>query len=86
MKIDIEGFEPYAFLNAKRLFDALDFRLIYMEWLHAKQKDASVVQKMVDFLVSRRFTALSGNNPLDLQKWQQWPLDICWIRDWKHNG
>lgn len=30
--LDIEGFEPYAFLYAKRLFDQIDIEIIFMEW------------------------------------------------------
>ena len=30
MKIDIEGFEVYAFQSAKKLFNTLDFQFIYL--------------------------------------------------------
>ena len=32
LKIDIEGFEPYAFQYSKRLFDTIDIEIIFMEW------------------------------------------------------
>ncbi len=31
LKIDIEGFEPYAFSNATKLFNLIDFQIIFME-------------------------------------------------------
>ena len=31
LKIDIEGFEPYALSQAEKLFDQLDFQIIFME-------------------------------------------------------
>ncbi len=33
MKIDIEGFEPYAFEHSKRLLAALDIVFIFMEYV-----------------------------------------------------
>ena len=32
LKIDIEGFEPFAFQHAAKLFDAIDIQIIFMEW------------------------------------------------------
>ena len=32
LKIDIEGFEPFAFAHASLLFNTLDIRIIFMEW------------------------------------------------------
>ena len=57
MKIDIEGFEPYAFTNARLLFDTLDIRIIFMEWANLiKQKDArELVMEMVSFLLFSDF-------------------------------
>jgi FkbM family methyltransferase len=34
MKIDIESFEPVAFQSASVLLDAIDIRIIFMEWAH----------------------------------------------------
>ena len=32
MKIDIEGYEPYAFKTAKNLFSLIEIEIIFMEW------------------------------------------------------
>ena len=32
LKIDIEGYEPYAFQNANLLFNTIDIQIIFMEW------------------------------------------------------
>lgn len=32
LKIDIEGFEPYAFEHASKLFNTLDIPIVFMEW------------------------------------------------------
>jgi FkbM family methyltransferase len=33
LKIDIGGFEPYAFESGNVLFETLDFRVVYMHWV-----------------------------------------------------
>lgn len=84
MKIDIEGFETYAFLRAAKLFEKLDFRQVYMEWIHASYKEVNLVTRMIDFFVMRNFTALShDNNALDPKIWTEWPRDMRWVKDWK---
>jgi hypothetical protein len=30
IKVDIEGFEPFAFLNARKLFDSIQVQVIFM--------------------------------------------------------
>ena len=32
LKVDIEGFEPFAFMHAKKLFDSIEVSIIFMEW------------------------------------------------------
>ena len=32
MKIDIEGYEPFAFKSSKNLFSLIDIEIIFMEW------------------------------------------------------
>jgi FkbM family methyltransferase len=53
MKIDIEGFEPYAFQHAKNLFKILDFQIIFMEWgvLNRYRSELhSLIIQMMNFL------------------------------------
>ena len=85
IKIDIEGFEPYAFQNASKLFDKLDIRVIYMEWGNIPiQTDAiNIIVDMIKFLTERKFKPHSNGhmNPLlDLNNWSSWPFDVVWIK------
>ena len=36
LKIDIEGFEPFAFMHAEKLFDSIEIPIIFMEWYEKK--------------------------------------------------
>jgi hypothetical protein len=86
MKIDIEGFEAYAFAHAQKLFAKLDIRRVYMEWGHTgnkmSEKEKEAVKNLVEFLVTRNYTPTDKNIALDLSHWNEWPSDIVWIRDW----
>ena len=83
LKIDIEGFEPYAFGHAEQLFSVIDIRIIFMEWAWANLPDQNdehnKVLAMRDFLYKRNYQALDdGKNLLDKNKWLTWPRDIIW--------
>jgi FkbM family methyltransferase len=87
MKIDIEGFEPYAFQYAKNLFKKLDFVVIFMEWgvlsRHASRLNLLCIQ-MINFLYANNMRPYvydeSGTKVLlDREKWRtDWPWDIFW--------
>ena len=83
LKIDIEGFEPYAFEYANLLFDKLDFRVIFMEWgnLPKQTNEFQRIEKMIDFLMNRNFKAYGNNYLLVKTNWKQWPWDIVWVKD-----
>ena len=54
MKIDIEGFEPFAMQKASKLFDHLDVRIILMEWKNlATKNNYQTVDEMIHFKQSR---------------------------------
>jgi FkbM family methyltransferase len=80
LKIDIEGFEPFAFENASLLFDALDIRIIYMEWgnLPKQTNEYDKIQAMIEFLYLRNYQAFVDNKLLDKNYWTSWPWDIIW--------
>ena len=89
MKIDIEGFEARAFQRASRLFDAVDFCCVFMEWAHQTEQRSihRLILDMMEFLYSRGFKAyehrkLSTANELKRDDWKSWPIDIVW----KKNG
>lgn len=85
LKIDIEGFEPYAFQYSKRLFNLYDVRLIFMEWgnliQHENLKD--FVREMLNFLYSHNMKAFGNDDygskkSLDRNEYMKWPWDIYW--------
>lgn len=84
LKIDIDGHEPFAFLNATDLFARLDIRVIFMAWRELIQKrDARVqVVQMMFFLHARNFTAhrLEEFSELNSADFLKWPALIVWIK------
>jgi FkbM family methyltransferase len=62
IKIDIQGLEPYAFENAKLLFDSIDVRIILMEWglFPEMPNELEKILKMLDFLYERNFESYDG--------------------------
>ncbi len=83
LKIDIEGFEPFAFEHASLLFNKLDIRVIYMEWgnLPKQTNDHFRIENMIEFLMKRNYTPYNDKKILDRQKWKEWPWDIIWIKE-----
>lgn len=81
LKIDIEGFEPYAFQHASKLFDKLDIRVIYMEWSIGQSNEIELINQMIQFLSDRKFRPYeNGTIQLDLNEWKQWPMNIMWLK------
>ena len=80
-----KGFEPYAFQNAKKLFDTIEIPIIFMEWLNLPQQTDAYkeIQAMIDFLLSFKLKPFSGNQMLDIdnKRWLSWPGDISWKKD-----
>jgi FkbM family methyltransferase len=83
LKIDIEGFEPYAFQHADKLFKLLDIPIIYMEWGNLpRQTDAhNLIVDMINFLYSQGLRPYGNNLPLQKDSWLSWPWDIMWKKD-----
>jgi FkbM family methyltransferase len=81
MKIDIEGFEPYALANATQLFKLIDIRVIFMEWLNMPNNDREYVLKMINFLKSLNYQPSANGIPLDESRWMNWPVDIVWMKN-----
>lgn len=89
MKIDIEGHERRAFFHADKLFDGVNVRYIFMEWLKLRAmygaevddtEDKRLVQRLVDWLTRRGYTAHSVIlvKKLNPDYWYTWPDDIFW--------
>jgi len=82
MKIDIEGYEPYAFEKADKLFDTIDVQVIFMEWgnlppLNDRHKE---IVNMIDFLLKKNLLPRDENDKiLEKEDWKDWPWDIIWV-------
>jgi len=93
MKIDIQGSEHRAFQCASRLFAAVHFTHVFMEWeimrdfyvnsTHTSH-DKLLVERMISFLLVRQFRpyalVFDGAEPLDPEHWGLWPVNIAWLR------
>jgi hypothetical protein len=68
------GYEPYAFANAKRLFDAIEIPFIFMEWGNLpKQTDAHTeIENMIDFLLSYKLKPYGNGKILSKKDWLTW--------------
>jgi FkbM family methyltransferase len=83
MKIDIEGFEPFAFLKSSRLFDAVDICVIFMEWGN-KAKETGTNLALIDGMV--KFLRQQGLQPYDYSgiltgNYSSWSWDIVWRKN-----
>lgn len=89
MKLDIEGFEPYVFEKAARLFDTYEIPAVFMEFGKSVQKLASQrnetssygikIINMLEFFKSRNYEPyeVNGINKLDYSNWRyEWPWDV----------
>lgn len=93
MKVDIQGSEHRAFQCASRLFAAVHFTHVFMEWeimrdFYVNSTHTSIdkllVQQMISFLLVRQFRPYKlvsdGAQPLDPGHWGTWPVNIVWLR------
>ena len=87
LKIDIEGFEPFAFENATLLFDTLDIRVIFMEWgnLPKQVNEHTRIVAMIDFFLNRNYEPFGDGNLLSKIIWEKWPWDIIWKKKLNDN-
>ena len=81
LKIDIEGFEPFAFQNAQKLLDTLDILSIHMEWYTImKELDEALVMPMIYMLTGKNYAPFGDNGiKLALNKWKiGWTFNVEW--------
>ncbi len=83
MKIDIEGFEPFALSNASRVFTVLDICVVFMEWGIRKREhsDLNLVDGMVSFLRKNGLKPYNETVSLESVDWNDWPWDLIWKKD-----
>lgn len=83
LKVDIEGYEPYAFINSKKLFKKLNFELILMEWYQVRlhrEHYLNEIELMLSFLTQNGYNAFAANKKLKIKNWKTWPQNIYWIK------
>lgn len=88
MKMDIEGYEPFVMKEAKKLFDVLDFQIVFMEFLIISEhpEEEKLVLEMIDFLYSKNLAPYAYNNTkLVKQHWRSWPADFIWRKESSNN-
>ena len=70
LKIDIEGFEIYAFQNAQLLFDTLDIRIVFMEWAHLSKQlnEMGKIIYLINFFYTRKYEPFDFTMKAILQK------------------
>jgi hypothetical protein len=80
MKMDIEGFEQFALSHASKMFNALDFCVIIMEWGKKKDRysDEYLIDQLISFLTERGLKPYDGLVPLEKIDWNNWPSEIIW--------
>ncbi len=86
IKIDIEGYEPFAFEECKKLFALYDIRMIFMELVvinDKKQLLEKYFNKMLEFLYSYKLQPHSVENAPLPKKTRfddnvEWPRDVIW--------
>lgn len=84
LKIDIEGYEPYAFIHSKKLFEKFNFELILMEWYQVnihREHYLNEIDLMLSFLTQNGYNAYDNGKKLEITDWKNWPRDIYWTRE-----
>jgi FkbM family methyltransferase len=89
LKLDIEGYEPYAFERAEQLFKKLEVVAIFMEIGKMAEKLKKInrahrntylvkVKNMFRILTELNYEPyeVNGFNKLEYNKWLEWPWDV----------
>jgi len=83
LKIDIEGFEIFAFENANRLFDHLNIRVVFMEWFNLARNIGELkrVLELIEFFYRRDYKPYGEDRLLNRNEWKNWTYDIVWKKN-----
>jgi FkbM family methyltransferase len=80
IKIDIEGFEVYAFEHANQFFKNFEVQMIFMEWAfipRLRPKDQPLIDKMFELFYTNHLEPFSHQGKaLQKETWRNWPGDI----------
>jgi FkbM family methyltransferase len=82
IKIDIEGFEVYAFEHANRFFKNFEVQIIFMEWKmvpHLPIEAHPLIDKMFDLFYKNNLEPFSvEGKALQKESWRNWLTDVIW--------
>lgn len=84
IKIDIEGYEPYAFESASNLFQIFDIQAVFIEWFHVnrlKEQYMSQIENMFMLFKKQDLVPYYGKQKIDINAWNKWPFDLYWIKE-----
>lgn len=89
IKLDIEGYEPYAFEMARKLFERLEIVAVFLEFgkllenltkleFHARSNYLRRTRSMLRMLEDFDYEPYEPNgiNKLEYKEWQSWPWDV----------
>jgi hypothetical protein len=89
VKLDIEGYEPYAFEESRILFEKIQVVAVFLEFgkllenlkkinFDSESKYLRRTKRMLKMLQNWNFEAYEPNgiNKLDFKEWQNWPWDV----------
>ena len=91
MKIDIQAHEHKAFAHAEEMLKNIFIPSIFMEWEELakyyhhgshghKNADKTMVINMINLLQKYGYTPYVNRKKLDLNRWNNWPVNIVWER------
>jgi hypothetical protein len=82
IKIDIEGFEVYAFEHANQFFKNYEVQIIFMEWKmvpHLPIEAQPLIDNMFELFYKNNLEPFSTQgNALKKETWKNWPGDVVW--------
>jgi len=83
IKIDIQGFEIYAFEHAIRFFENFEVQSIFIEWVLIEDvlpQDKPLVEKMIQLFYKNNLEPFSvQGKALQKESWRNWKeYDVIW--------
>lgn len=84
LKIDIEGFEPFALQHAHHLFDTLDIFIIFMEWYNIQKLEPKLVEELIEFFTKRNYVLYDDAGRL--LPTNQWKATKSFNVEWRRSN
>ncbi|XP_076455360.1 uncharacterized protein LOC143289967 [Babylonia areolata] len=82
LKIDVESHEGHVLAGAEQLFQEVDIPLVWMEWIHVKNKPNYGGVFIIQFMRKLDmvpFNLMTGEQ-LSMDSFLQWPFSVLWKR------